>query len=106
MEVTRYTSMKNDGPVVAFLNLFIPQWGLHLNDCRLIRTKNGGFFVGFPSKKYEAEGETKYAPYVFFEKEVSEKFQKGAREAIDKYVANQKEPQHVQPVQSDDGCPF
>jgi len=109
MEVTRYKSMEGDGPVVAFVSLKVPQWGLHLNDCRLIRSKNGGFFIGFPSKKYEAEGETKYAPYVWFEKEVSEKFQKAARDAIDEYVKQNQpqEPQHVQPVPDDSaGVPF
>lgn len=106
MEVTRYKSMEGDGPVVAFLSLRIPQWGLTLNDCRLIRSKNGGFFVGMPSKKYEDNGETKYSPYVWFEKEVSERFQKAARTAIDEYVNKNQEPNNVQPPSDDGTAPF
>jgi len=108
MEVTRYKSMENDGPVVAFFSLKIPKWGMTLNDCRLIRTKNGGFFVGFPSKKYEDNGKTKYSPYVWLEKEVSERFQKAAKEAIDEYVKRQPQEQaHVQPAESyDAAAPF
>jgi len=107
MEVTRYRSMEGDGPVVAFFSLRIPQWGMTLNDCRLIRCKNGGFFVGMASKKYEDNGETKYSPYVWFDKEVAERFQKGAKAAVDEYVKTNQEPQDVQPVPAnDDGCPF
>jgi DNA-binding cell septation regulator SpoVG len=109
MEVTRYKSMENDGPVVAFFSLKIPKWGMTLNDCRLIRTKNGGFFVGFPSKKYEDNGETKYSPYIWLEKDVSERFQTAAKEAIDAYVkrSQPQEQPHVQPnATPDDNCPF
>jgi DNA-binding cell septation regulator SpoVG len=108
MEVTRYKGMENDGPVVAFFSMKIPKWGMTLNDCRLIRTKNGGFFVGFPCKKYEDNGETKYSPYIWLDKEVSERFQKAAKEAIDEYVkkSQPQEPANGRPVQSDDGCPF
>ena len=87
MEVTRYKALDSEGPIMAFFSLKIPHWGMTLNDCKLIRTKTGGFFVGFPSKKYEDEqGETKYSPYVWLEKEISDRFQTAAKSAIDEYV--------------------
>lgn len=95
MDVVRYTQVNGDGPTVAFVSLKIPQWGVTFNDCRVIRGKEGQFFIGFPSRKYEVEGETKYSPYVWFDKEVSERFQKGAREAIDTYVKQNQEKAHV-----------
>lgn len=84
ISVTRYTPTTNENSsVIAFVNFFIPKMGLHLHDCRLIRSKSGGLFIGFPSKKYEEKGETKYAPYFYFEGPLKDHFQKKAREAVD-----------------------
>ena len=83
LQVIKYTSYEKDN-LAAFVSFYIPEWGLYLNDCRLIRKKNGGFFIGFPSKKIE--GEEKYSPYFMFDKEKNERFRKAAIEAIDKWV--------------------
>lgn len=92
IEVTKYTPTNNEnGSIIAFVSFKIPNLGLHLNDCRLIRSRNGGFFIGFPGKKYENDGETKYAPYYYFEGDLKDRFQKQAREAIDKWVKENTE---------------
>ena len=110
MKVTNYTSINKD-QLVAYFSLYIEQWGMYLNDCKLIRTKTGGMFVGFPNKKYEKDGETKYSPYFCFDKEVNERFQKAARAAIDEYVKQNAEkpaekPNDATPTLDDDECPF
>ena len=102
MEVLRYQSANSDsGSLVAWVDFRIPNWGLNLFDCRLMRGRNGGFFIAFPSKKYEKDGETKYAPYFWFDKEVTERFQKSARQAIDEYVKRNQESRDEPPSKND-----
>lgn len=73
--------------VVALVNFFIPEWGLHLNGCKLIRKKNGGFFVAYPSKKVEKENsEPQYHPYFCFEKDKNDRFQSSSQKAIDAHI--------------------
>ena|GEM_PF-1583670 len=106
MEIVRYTRGTGDGPIQAYISFYIPQWGLYLNDMRLIRSKNGGSFLSAPSRKYEDENkETKYAPYFSFDKERSERFQKAAKNVIDEYVKKQMEQTHVS-TDNDRDLPF
>jgi len=86
MEVTHYRSAEGNGPTIAYVCFKIPEWGLHLNGCSLIRARSGGRFISFPSKKYQKDGEDKYAPYFGFDRLVGERFQKTAKAAIDEWV--------------------
>ena len=87
MEITRYKALGGESKVVAFFSVKIPEFmGMTINNCRLIRTNNGGKFIGLPQQQYEENGETKYAPYIWFDKEILERFQKGVMKAIDEYV--------------------
>lgn len=89
IQVQKYlpcTSDKNN--IVAIVSFYIPEWGLYLNDCRYIRKKNGGFFVGFPSKKVEMNGEDKYYNYYGFEGETGTRFQSAAQKAITDFIKN------------------
>ncbi len=82
LEITEYVSIKDKGSIVGFVSFYIPEWKLHLRDCKMIRKQNGGFFIGFPSKKVNEN----YVPYFSFDKEVNEKFQESAKKAIDLYI--------------------
>lgn len=88
IHVKNYKECKNDGVVLAYIDFTIPEWGIHLNQCKLIRAEQGGKFIGFPCKKYEVEGETKYAPFFCFDKDHNAKFQKAALDAISNYKKN------------------
>lgn len=73
--------------VVAVVNFLIPEWGLHLNSCNYVRKRNGGFFIGFPSKKKEGpDGQPQYFPYFAFDKERNDRFQSSAQKAIEEYI--------------------
>jgi len=103
VEITRYKALAGTGKVIAFFSVKIPQFmGMTINNCRLIRTNNGGKFIGLPQQQYEENGETKYYPYILFDKEILERFQKGVMSAIDDYVkANNPQPpaQQAAPTQ-------
>ena len=98
MEITKYKRVEGNGPVMANLSIYIPSWGLTLNDCRLIRTKKGATFIGFPAKKFEIDGEAKFAPYFKFDTEIGARFQKSAHIAIDKYVKKHAQAQVEKPM--------
>jgi len=91
MQVTHYKESQGEGPVIAYVDFHIQQWNLHLAQCRLIKNNQGGKFIGYPSKKYEFDGETKYAPFFWFDKEATPRFQKAALTAIDEYHKKQEE---------------
>lgn len=88
LKVKNYSPLEEStSGVVAFVNFFIPEWGLHMNGCKLIRKKNGGFFVSYPSKKVEKDGaEPTYIPYFCFEKEKNDRFQSAAQKAIQEHL--------------------
>jgi hypothetical protein len=91
--------------VVAYVNFHIPKWDLYLCGCKYIRKKNGGFFIAFPARKIEKNGEDKYYPYYCFEGDMSDRFQSAAQKAINEYVnKNQTSSSHRQT--KDDELPF
>lgn len=87
MQVIKYTGTQNKGNLLAYVNFYIPTWDLFLNDCKLMRAKDGERFIGFPSRSYEHNGETKYFPYVCFGKNAGERFKIAALAAIDEHVS-------------------
>ena len=95
MEVTRYKAGDGQGSTLAWLNLKVIGWGVTFNDCRLMRARNGVEFLAVQTRSYEKDGETKYIPAIWFnDKEVSERFQKAAKSAIDVYVKEHSEIAH------------
>lgn len=97
LTVKKYHSVKNSkSNLVAFVNFYSTELKLHLNNCRLIRKKNGGFFVGYPCEKIEKEGEeTQYFPYYCFEKERNDQFQSAAQKAIKEWINENNQGEHV-----------
>lgn len=89
----------NKGPLVAFVDIFVPQWGIEIHDLTLFK-KGENRWINFPSREYTAkDGTKKYASYFRFveaEKEKGEEFQKQVKQAIDAYLAQNGEmPQTV-----------
>lgn len=92
IKIKNYFPIRDEtSSTVALVNFLIPEWGLHMNGCKLIRKKNGGFFVSYPSKKVEKDGqEPQYIPYFCFDKEKNDRFQSAAQKAIQDYIAQQE----------------
>lgn len=108
--VTQYKRNENNGSqVVAYVSFCIAEWGLHLNNCKYIRSKKGGFFIGFPSKKVEGK-DNEYFPFFYFEGEARNRFQESAKKAIENYIAklqSQSEDQNNDQAQNvDEKEPF
>ena len=84
LQIKNYTrNLDSNSNVVGFVSFHIPEWGLHLNSCKYIRNKNGGFFIGFPSK----EKDDKYFPYFCFDAAQAKRFQESGKKAIEEYLA-------------------
>lgn len=88
VKVTHYQAVDDPNTqVVGIVNFYIPEWGLHLNMCKYIRKRNGGFFIGFPSTKKGADGEEPtYFPFFDFDKEKRDRFQSAGQKAINEYI--------------------
>ena len=96
----KYYNRFSEGHCLGIVNIYLREWDLYLNGIRHLQSKNGGTFFGWPSKSYEKDGETKYAPYYLFGKEMNKKFQASLALAVEKYLA--EAPQAVeQPAQEE-----
>lgn len=74
MKITRFQAL-NKGNTIGFFSFEMN--GLYFNDCAVLRSKTGGYFVSPPSRKYEKDGQTKYSNYWgFVDKAKYEEFQK------------------------------
>lgn len=92
LKIKNYTP-SNDvrSSVVATVDFYITDWGLHLNCCRYIRKKNGGFFVGFPSYNKDKDNPTpQYEPFYAFDKDKNDRFQSAAQRAINEWINTQQ----------------
>lgn len=95
IQVSKYIPCAKEGSnVVAIVSFYIPEWNLHLHQSTYIRSPKGGFFVGFPSRKFTKDGKDYYNKYYDFEGSTKERFQSAAKKAIDEYIEknNQQPP--------------
>jgi hypothetical protein len=87
LQIAKYVHCASDkNNIIAIVSFYIPEWGLYLNDCKYVRKKNGGFFIGFPSRKVDVNGEDKYFNYFAFEGEAGTRFQSAAQRAIEEHI--------------------
>jgi DNA-binding cell septation regulator SpoVG len=114
MEITKYQKMEGKGALLAYLSIKFSISGspdFFINDMKLFQ-KNGRRWVGFPDKKYEKDGETKYAPYCGFTERCDE-FSNKVIKALDAYCArgHNQSPQNAAQQKQDhrpsmEECPF
>ena len=93
MKVTEFTRLENPHtPVIAVVSFYVPEWEMYLNDCRYIRKKTGGYFIGYPSKRVMRENaDTQYYPYYNFSKERNDWFQSESQKAVQEYLKENQE---------------
>jgi DNA-binding cell septation regulator SpoVG len=119
MEITKYQKTEGKGALLAYLSVKFSIPGgpdFFVNDMKLFQ-KDGRRWVGFPDKKYEKDGETKYAPYCGFV-ERNDAFSASVVKALDSYCAKsvRETKQEFVPFEADppkrehrpsmDECPF
>jgi len=90
IEIERYREI-NKGVVKCGFNVKITAWGLTIRDCCLMEKGNQSW-ISFPSRKYEVDGETKYSDYVYFEKDIKERFSKLIKEKLAEVVQVEEAP--------------
>jgi len=91
------------GALKAGFSAYIENWKLYIRDMAYFE-KDGKRWVNMPSRKYEADGETKYFNYVRFEKEVQERFNQAVLDAIGDQI--KKEPQQADMLGEEEIVPF
>lgn len=92
MKVLRYDPADEpNNAIVAYVDFYAESRGTYFCDCRLVRKKNGGFFIGYPSRRVERNGEYEYHPFFKFDPSVHDKFQSAALKAIDEFVKERGE---------------
>jgi len=90
IEVLAYKAIKKGGQQ-GIVNLKITKFCLVLNECKVFK-KDKRRFIGLPTKTYEKDGVKKYSPLVLFDdREMGERFNRQALEAIDEYIAQEKQ---------------
>ena len=90
IEVLAYKALDKGG-LQGIVNLKITKLCLIFNKCKIFKKENRRF-IGLPSEMYEKDGVKKYSPLVLFDdKEMSERFNRQALEAIDEYIAQEKQ---------------
>ena len=99
MQITRYVASGKETGVIAFFSVKIPQFmDMTINSCRLVKTNSGGKFISLPQEEYMKNGEKKYSPYIWFDKEIMERLQKGLLKVVNEYI----EANNPQPTQESD----
>jgi len=90
LKIKNYTPTNDpQSSTVGYVSFYVTDWGLHLNGCRYIRKRNGGFFVAYPSRKIEKDGQDpEYMPYFTFDKDRNDRFQSAAQKAINEWIQN------------------
>lgn len=103
VEIVAFRRMdKQDSQVVAELDVLLPKMKLTLRRCRMIRTKAGGFFIGFPSFKTETD---EWAHYYEFSDGLNKTLQVEILEASQHLLNHDDHKQEI-PDAPVEGIPF
>lgn len=90
MEITNFRTC-NHNTIKANFSIYLPKWQLTLHKFKLIDS-NGKRFVAPPQEPYEKDGEQKYAPYFFFDKDAHKRFYDKALELAKVELEKQEQP--------------
>ena len=108
MKITNYREI-NSGLMVAGFDVVIEEWGVTFKKCTHFRS-NDNEWISFPSSKFvDEEGKTKYAPYIYMEKDKKQKFDNKVFEMLNsgQYEKSKKaEAPKAQQLSFDEECPF
>ena len=87
MKVIKYVPGPEGTSIAAFVDFYIPEWKLHLCQCKVIKSKKGGWFVAAPARKTDGGI---YDPYFRFDKAAQERFDESARKSIEAYIEEKR----------------
>ncbi len=102
MEITNVKQI-NKGAVVCSFNMVLPNFGITIRDCTLLRGSKG-MWVNMPSRMYEKNGEKQYFSYVIWDKEKKNAIDKQVIAFFDNAAKNLNTP--VEAFVPDEEIPF
>lgn len=80
-------SKDSQSPVIATIGFYIFSMDMYLSKVKLVKKKDGGFYLAPPSEKYQdpKTGKEAYGNFFWFGEKSSEFFQKQALQALSTY---------------------
>lgn len=101
----------DSGSCRAFCDVLLEDIGFAINGVRIIEGSGGSLFAGFPSERYEKDGEVRYRNHVAIpERELYDAFQREMIAAYKNYnpqeIPSRKEFKQEDSIIEDDGLPF
>lgn len=110
MKITNLKQI-NKGLMISGFDVEVKSWGVTFKKCTLFQSGDKRW-ISFPALKYQDKsGETKYAPYVYLEKERKQKFDEKVIKMLDageyeKAKEYDSITQSPAPSTFDEECPF
>lgn len=96
----------NKGDILATVSVAIKPWKLKIHEVMVIQ-KGANRWVNLPSRKYESNGETKYAKQLEFDDAAVEKrFRDQIMAAVDEYIMRNGDLVPEDVVKEDEPFPF
>ena len=96
----------NKGNVLASCSVYIKPWHVLFHEV-LIFEKGANRWISLPSRKYEANGETKYVELVSFDSDaVKRRFRDQIMTAVDKFLAGNPDCTPEDVIKEDAELPF
>lgn len=88
MNIENYREQPPGGALIALFDVYLPEWKLTFRNLKLLQSKQGGKYLGFPSfKEDEMPGyKIKYTPFFEFSKERGEEFKKKVLEELKEFM--------------------
>jgi hypothetical protein len=100
----------NHPSIKGNFSFVIEPWGIQINDCKLITSKHGGEFIGFPSREYLDPGDNSKKFYTIVKMKDTEKqkvLQDKVLLALKEYLAkNNRAPSAPPAPEPEDDFPF
>ena len=95
----------NKGDVLASVSVYIAPWKLKINEV-LVFQKGVNRWIALPSRKFEQNGETKYAKLLEFDDNAEKRFRDQIMEAVDLYIEQQGDLVAEDTIKDSEPFPF
>jgi len=90
VNILYYRKCEEEGKLLATFGILIPQWHMQINNLAIIKSKNDGWFIAFPTHK-DKHTQT-WEKTVNFDVDASKKFMAAARKAVEDYAKSKGIP--------------
>jgi hypothetical protein len=105
-EITRFTVVNNEKVPFIKARFSAKFKALELNDMTIMQNQKGELYVMEPARKYESDGETKYARYYFIDRGLKDQIAEKAITLLHEKDVQTANDAFNAPTLTDDDIPF